>query len=97
MHTGGARLGDTGYYLQPTIFTDATPDMKIAREEIFGPVVIIVKFTEEAEAIRLANNSSYGLSSVVLTENIGRALRVAHAIQAGSVYVSVPPLFAALC
>ena len=84
---GGERFGDSGYYVQPTVFTDATPDMKIMREEIFGPVVVIVKFKDEAEAIKLANDTTYGLSSVVLTENLKRALRISHAIESGNVFV----------
>ena len=87
---GGERFGPlTGYFIQPTIFTDVTPDMKIVREEIFGPVVALSKFKDEAEVIDLANATSYGLSSVVLTENINRALRMASALESGSVFVSV--------
>jgi aldehyde dehydrogenase (NAD+) len=81
------RAGDTGYFVEPTIFTHVKPDMKIVQEEIFGPVAVIVKFKTEEEVIQLANDTVYGLSSNVFTQNINRALRVAHALEAGSTYV----------
>lgn len=86
--TGGIRKGDTGYFVEPTIFTDVKPDMKIIREEIFGPVCAVIKFKDEQEVIELANDTVYGLSSVVFTENISRAIRVAHALEAGQTFVS---------
>ena len=89
--TGGARAAGEGYFVQPTIFTDVKPDMKIVREEIFGPVAVIVKFKTEEEVIALANDTVYGLSSNVFTQNINRALRVAHSLEAGSAYVRLPP------
>lgn len=85
--TGGARKGDKGYFVEPTIFTNVKPDMKIIREEIFGPVCAVIKFKEEEEVIELANDTIYGLSSVVFTENISRAIRVAHALEAGQTFV----------
>lgn len=88
MVAGGARNGNSGYFVHPTIFTDVTPDMKIIREEIFGPVCAVVKFKDEADVIEMANNTIYGLSSVVWSENIARALRVGHAIEAAQTYVS---------
>ena len=90
---GGERFGKAeGYYIQPTIFTNVTPDMTIVQEEIFGPVVALSKFKDEQEVVELANSTSYGLSSVVLTENINRALRMANALEAGSVFVRCPSL-----
>ncbi|KAI0341987.1 aldehyde dehydrogenase [Trametopsis cervina] len=86
--TGGTRKGETGYFVQPTIFTDVSPDMKIVREEIFGPVCAVIKFKTEQEVIELANDTVYGLSSQVFSENISRALRVAHALEAGQTLVN---------
>ncbi|KAL0948759.1 hypothetical protein HGRIS_008890 [Hohenbuehelia grisea] len=85
---GGQQHGDTGYYIEPTLFTDVTPEMKIAREEIFGPVAVIIKFKDEAEVIEMANDTSYGLACGVFTENTSRALRVIHALEAGSAFVN---------
>jgi aldehyde dehydrogenase (NAD+) len=86
--TGGSRKGDKGYFVKPTIFTDVKPDMKIVREEIFGPVCVVVKFKTEEEVIELANDSTYGLSSQIFSQDISRALRVAHALEAGQALVS---------
>jgi betaine-aldehyde dehydrogenase len=77
-----------GCYLAPTVFTDASPDMTIAREEIFGPVVTVMRFGDEDEAVRLANDSPYGLSGSIWTQNIGRAMRTARAIQAGNLSIN---------
>ncbi|KAH6997441.1 aldehyde dehydrogenase domain-containing protein [Ilyonectria destructans] len=86
--TGGSRLGDKGYFIQPTIFSDVRPDMKIMQEEIFGPVCAIAKFKDEAEAIRLANDSTYGLAAAVHTQNLNTAVRVSNALQAGTVWIN---------
>uniref|UniRef100_B8HTA5 Aldehyde Dehydrogenase n=1 Tax=Cyanothece sp. (strain PCC 7425 / ATCC 29141) TaxID=395961 RepID=B8HTA5_CYAP4 len=72
-----------GAYLQPTLFADVSPDMKIFREEIFGPVLCALPFDREAEAVAIANNSLYGLSGSIWTQDISRALRVAKAIETG--------------
>jgi len=77
-----------GYYLNPTIVTDLSATCRTQTEEIFGPVVGITKFKTEEEAIEYANNSKYGLASIVWTENLKRAHRVALAIQAGTVWVN---------
>lgn len=86
---GGSQiLKDTGgYYIEPTIFM-AKPNMTIVREEIFGPVLTIMSFDDEAQAIALANDSIYGLQAAVWTSNISRAHRVARALRAGTVHVN---------
>ncbi len=73
----------TGAFLTPAIFTEVQPEMRIAQEEIFGPVVCVSPFDQEAEAIAIANHSKYGLSGSIWTRDIGRALRVARAIETG--------------
>ncbi|KAF7369502.1 Aldehyde dehydrogenase 5 [Mycena venus] len=88
VHIGGDRHGTEGYFIQPTIFTDCTPDMKIVKEEIFGPVAAVLKFKTEEEVIEAANATDYGLSACVFSENVGRALRVAHAFESGQAYVN---------
>jgi acyl-CoA reductase-like NAD-dependent aldehyde dehydrogenase len=77
-----------GYYIEPTVFTDVTPDMKIAQEEIFGPVVSVISYTDEADAIRKANDSSYGLSGAVFTTNPERGYQIARRMRTGSVTVN---------
>ncbi|OJD17090.1 aldehyde dehydrogenase [Emergomyces pasteurianus Ep9510] len=85
---GGERLGSQGYYIQPTIFSNVTEDMKIVKEEIFGPVCSIQKFKDEADAIRIANNTSYGLAAAVHTTNLNTSIRVSNALKAGTVWVN---------
>jgi aldehyde dehydrogenase (NAD+) len=85
---GGKRIGDKGYYVEPTIFADVTDDMKIAKEEIFGPVMVILKFTEYKEVIQRANNSIYGLTGGVCTRDISKGLDAAKKIKAGTVWVN---------
>jgi len=75
-------------YLEPTIFLDAKKEMTIVREEIFGPVVAVMPFRDEAEAIELANDSTYGLSGSIFTRDIGRALRVARAVETGNLSIN---------
>jgi gamma-glutamyl-gamma-aminobutyraldehyde dehydrogenase len=77
-----------GYYVEPTVFDGVANGMKIAREEIFGPVIAIVRFKDEAEAIRMANASAYGLQASVWSDNLNRAHRVARALRAGTVHVN---------
>ncbi|KAJ3555134.1 hypothetical protein NM688_g2744 [Phlebia brevispora] len=89
IHVGGTRIGTTGYYIQPTIFVDATADMSIVREEIFGPVAVIIRFKNEADAIEMANDSMYGLASNIFTADVSRALRVANALDAGCVNINM--------
>jgi (Z)-2-((N-methylformamido)methylene)-5-hydroxybutyrolactone dehydrogenase len=77
-----------GQFVEPTIFVDVTPEMRIAREEVFGPVLSILGFEDEAEAVRLANDTIYGLAAGVWTTDIGRALRMSSALKAGTVWVN---------
>lgn len=86
--TGGARAEGSGYFVKPTIFADVKPDMKIVREEIFGPVGVVVKFNTEEEVIEQANDTVYGLSGYVFTSSINRAIRVSNAIEAGTIFVN---------
>jgi len=77
-----------GYYAIPTIFANAANDWRLAREEIFGPVLVAIPWTDEAEVIRMANDSHYGLAAYVWSHDIGKALRTAHAIESGWVQVN---------
>ena len=85
---GGASLCERGCFVSPTIFTDVRPEMRIVREEIFGPVVTVMAFRDESEAIAMANDSDYGLSGSIWTRDIGRALRVARAIETGNLSIN---------
>ena len=88
--SGGGRLTDLGpgYFVQPTIFFDVDNSMTIAREEIFGPVMSVIPFDDEAEALRLANDTYYGLAAAVWTRDIFKALRTVKALRAGIVWVN---------
>lgn len=86
--TGGRRIGDRGYFYEPTIVTGTSPDMRIEAEEVFGPVLVAIPFDTEEEAVALANRSPYGLAAGVFTGDTGRALRVSAALQAGTVWVN---------
>lgn len=79
---------DAGYFVEPTVFVDVRPEMRIFREEIFGPVVCVTSFQDEAEAIRLANDTEFGLGASVWTRDIARGHRVARAIRAGIVWIN---------
>jgi len=85
---GGERHGTEGYFIQPTVFTDVKPDMKIVSEEIFGPVVVIAKFTSDEDIIHLANDTAYGLAAAVFSRDITRALETANKLRAGTVWVN---------
>jgi acyl-CoA reductase-like NAD-dependent aldehyde dehydrogenase len=77
-----------GFYVAPTVLTDVTPDMRVAREEIFGPVVALIRFSDEDEAVRIANDTPFGLVGAVFSQNTDRALRVSRQIRAGAVFVN---------
>lgn len=81
-------VGGKGFFVAPTIFKDVKDSMKIYREEVFGPFVAISSFKEEEEAIRRANDTTYGLGAAVFTENITKAHRVARRIEAGMVWIN---------
>ena len=82
------KVSGKGLFIEPTLFADATSDMQISREEIFGPVLPIIPFDTEDEAIRIANDTPYGLASGIQTGNVGRALRLADKIKAGTVWIN---------
>ena len=92
LQTGGQPFksedGGKGYFIEPTVFTDVSPKMRIFQEEVFGPFVVITRFSREDEAIALANDSTYGLGSAIFTTNLTRAHRVAKRIEAGMVWIN---------
>lgn len=85
---GGERHGKEGYFIQPTIFSGVSEDMKIMQEEIFGPVCSIAKFKTEEDAVRLGNATTYGLASALHTSSLNTAIRVSNALRAGTVWVN---------
>ena len=85
---GGSIVEGDGFYIQPTVFADVTDDMTIAREEIFGPVMAVLPFTDEAEVIARANATEFGLSAGVFTRDISRAHRVIAQLEAGSCFIN---------
>jgi acyl-CoA reductase-like NAD-dependent aldehyde dehydrogenase len=85
---GGERSGERGYFVQPTIFADASNDMRIAREEIFGPVGTVIPFDGPDEAERIANDSFYGLAATIWTQDISKAHTLAAKVRAGTVWIN---------
>jgi aldehyde dehydrogenase (NAD+) len=90
---GGDRVGDRGYFVAPTVFADVKDDMKIAQEEIFGPVMSILKFKDMDELVDRANKTIYGLAAAVWTRDIGKAHHVANNVRAGTVWVNCFDVF----
>ncbi|WP_433633490.1 aldehyde dehydrogenase family protein [Halomicrococcus sp. NG-SE-24] len=86
--TGGNTLDREGYFVEPTVFTDVENNMRIAQEEIFGPVLTVIPFADKSEALELANDIDYGLVAGVFTSNVSRAHRFAQRLEAGNVYIN---------
>lgn len=85
---GGARLNEKGYFIPPTIFDNVTPEMTIAQEEIFGPVLAVIEVDSDEQAIKVANQTNFGLQASVYSSNIKKALKAARAIKAGAVSIN---------
>jgi len=88
LQCGGKRIGTVGFFIEPTIFSDVTDDMKIAQEEIFGPVQSIFKFSNIDEMIERANNVKYGLAAGIITNDINKAMKYANSVNAGSIWIN---------
>ena len=91
--TGGERFGDRGYYIQPTLFDNVTDEMAIATDEIFGPVLSVLKFSDMSDLIERANNTMFGLAAAVWTRDIKKAHYVADQVRAGTVWVNCYDVF----
>lgn len=85
---GGRKLNRPGWFLEPTVFTGVTPDMTIAQEEVFGPVLSVMRFRDDEEAISIANGTDYGLVAGVFTQDVDRAMRASQRLRAGQVFVN---------
>jgi len=90
---GGNRVGERGFFIEPTVFADVQDNMKIAQEEIFGPVMSILKFSNIEEAIQRANTTIYGLAAAVWTRDISKAYAIANGVRAGTVWVNCYDVF----
>jgi aldehyde dehydrogenase (NAD+) len=86
--TGGERVGDRGYFISPTVFAGVAHEMRISQEEIFGPVVSVIRFKDEADALRIANGTAYSLAAGVWSRDIGRVQRFARKAKAGTVWIN---------
>ena len=93
LECGGNRVGDKGFFVEPTVFTNVNDDMTIAKEEIFGPVMQIMKFKTIDEVIERSNRSNYGLAAAIFTKNLENALMLAQGLQAGSVWINCHNVF----
>jgi aldehyde dehydrogenase (NAD+) len=91
--TGGKRVGDRGYFIEPTVFADVKDDMKIAKDEIFGPVMSILKFKDIDDVIERSNRTNFGLAAAVWTRDIQKALRLSNSLRAGTVWVNCYDVF----
>ncbi len=90
---GGGRAGDSGYFIEPTVLIDTNPNMRVVREEIFGPVVVASPFDDIDDLVAQANSSNYGLASGIWTSDLSKAHRVAHRLKAGTVWVNCYNIF----
>uniref|UniRef100_A0A1X7V480 Aldehyde dehydrogenase domain-containing protein n=1 Tax=Amphimedon queenslandica TaxID=400682 RepID=A0A1X7V480_AMPQE len=93
LECGGNRVGDKGFFVEPTVFTNVNDEMTIAKEEIFGPVMQIMKFKTIDEVIERSNRSLYGLAAAIFTKNLDNALMLAQGLQAGSVWINCHNVF----
>lgn len=91
--TGGKRHGTKGFFVEPTIFADVQDNMSIAKEEIFGPVLSILKFKTVDEVIQRANSSAYGLGAGLVTKSVDNAIKISNGLRAGTVYVNCYDVF----
>jgi len=91
--TGGKRVGDRGYFVQPTVLVDVKPGMSVLDEEIFGPVVTAIPFTRPEEVLPAANDTIYGLAAAVWTRDIGKAHTLASKLRAGTVWINCYNVF----
>jgi aldehyde dehydrogenase (NAD+) len=91
--TGGHRHGNRGFFIEPTIFTGVTDEMKISREEIFGPVLSVLKFSSVEEVVKRANNTTFGLAAAVWTSDVKKAHQVSNSLRAGTVWVNCYDVF----
>ncbi|XP_006834984.1 PREDICTED: retinal dehydrogenase 1-like isoform X2 [Chrysochloris asiatica] len=97
LECGGGPWGNKGYFIQPTVFSNVTDEMRIAKEEIFGPVQQIMKFKSLDDVIKRANNTLYGLSAGIFTKDLDKAVTVSSALQAGTVWVNCYSVVSAQC
>ncbi|WP_430612489.1 aldehyde dehydrogenase family protein [Flavobacterium sp. JP2137] len=88
LEVGGETYGDKGYFIKPTVFTNVSNDSRLAQEEIFGPVAVLIPFSDEKEVIQKANDTNYGLGAGIWTRNLSTAHRVAKALNAGTVWIN---------
>ncbi|WFU59850.1 aldehyde dehydrogenase family protein [Bradyrhizobium pachyrhizi] len=86
--TGGARVGDRGYFISPAVFANVAHEMRISQEEIFGPIVSVIRFKDEADALRIANGTAYSLAAGVWSADMGRVQRFAKKARAGTVWIN---------
>jgi len=86
--TGGTRVGERGYFISPAVFANVEHEMRISQEEIFGPVVSVIKFRDEADALRIANGTAYSLAAGVWSRDIGKLQRFAKRARAGTVWMN---------